>query len=562
LVNLASGFPEIYSKSNMKKLFLLFCTAFIVLCSINVKAQKFYWVGFTDKNKTKYSLSAPEEYLSDRAIQRRVRQNIAIDSLDLPVNQKYIVEVLKMGSKFIHSSKWLNGITVKAETDSFETEVSKLPFVKELQLTKTTITKSAIQKFNETSGNENVPIDASLYGLSVYQTSILNGQFLHNQNYRGQGMQIAVLDGGFSNANWYFAFDSLWANKQILGTKDFVDPTADIFNTHYHGMSVLSCMGGNVPGRLIGTATKASYWMIRSEDTGSEFLIEEDNYVAAAEFADSAGVDIINSSLGYYKFDDPGMNHLYSDMDGKTTRVTRGANIAASKGILVFSSAGNEGNNSWKHIIAPSDGEKVIGVGAVNKDSVAALFTSFGPAYGGKTKPNVSAVGWLTYLQKSDGTLGYLNGTSFSSPVMAGMAACLWQSQPNATAAQIKEAIERSAHLYNNPNDSLGYGIPDMYRAWLFLMNMSTPVQEVSKQWTAFPNPVSDVILLEKRGVQFQDKISIEIFTMDGKLVQKWIKPDAQHFELHDIQSLPDGILLLKISSAKSSETIKLSKIR
>lgn len=327
-------------------------------------------------------------------------------------------------------------------------------------------------------------------------------------------------------------------------------------------MSVLSCMGGNVPGKLIGTATKASYWLIRSEDTGSEFLIEEDNWVAAAEFADSAGVDIINSSLGYTQFDDYQMNHTYADMDGKTTRITRGANIAASKGMLVFSSAGNEGNKSWKYLVAPSDGEKVIGVGAVNKDSVPTGFTSLGPAYGGKTKPNVSAVGWNTYLQKSDGTFGYLNGTSFSSPVMAGMAASLWGALPQVTAVQVKDAIERSAHLYENPNDLLGFGIPDMYRAWLFLLNLSSTATEFSKQWSAYPNPVSDVLILQKNNNQFQNEIKIEVYTMDGKLVKKWIKPDANRIEIRDLNSLPKGILLLKIGSANYSETIKVSKIR
>jgi subtilisin family serine protease len=545
-------------------------TKYIFLCfilfgsfySLSSKAQEYYWVGFSDKNGTTYSLSSPEEYISERSIQRRIRQNIAIDSLDLPVNQKYINEVAKIGATFIHSSKWLNGITVKAETDSFAVKVSKLPFVIEVQLTKGPVKKSAIQKFNETSGLENFPIDNSFYGPSVYQTSILNGQFLHNQNYRGQGMQIAVLDGGFFSADKYAAMDSLWTNNQILGTKDFVDPTVDFYKTHYHGMSVLSCMGGNVPGKLIGTATKASYWLIRSEDTGSEFLIEEDNWVAAAEFADSAGVDIINSSLGYTQFDDYQMNHTYADMDGKTTRITRGANIAASKGMLVFSSAGNEGNKSWKYLVAPSDGEKVIGVGAVNKDSVPTGFTSLGPAYGGKTKPNVSAVGWNTYLQKSDGTFGYLNGTSFSSPVMAGMAASLWGALPQVTAVQVKDAIERSAHLYENPNDLLGFGIPDMYRAWLFLLNLSSTATEFSKQWSAYPNPVSDVLILQKNNNQFQNEIKIEVYTMDGKLVKKWIKPDANRIEIRDLNSLPKGILLLKIGSANYSETIKVSKIR
>ena len=546
----------------MMKFLFLFCTVLLLSYSFNASSQSYYWVAFNDKNNTQYSLSSPENYLSDRAIQRRIRQNIPIDSLDLPVNEKYIVEVLKVGAKFIHSSKWLNGITVKAETDSFDIKALRMPFVKQVQLTKTTITKSAIRKFNETSELENNPIDTYDYGPSVYQTSILNGQFLHNQNYSGQGIQIAVLDAGFLNANMNFALDSLWENDQILGIKDFVDPSSDIFNTHYHGMSVLSCMGGNVPGSLIGTAMGASYWLIRTEDTGSEFLIEEDNWVAAAEFADSAGVDIINSSLGYYQFDDPRMNHTYSDMDGNTTRVSKGANIAASKGILVFASAGNEGDKSWKYIIAPSDGEKVIGVGAVNKDSIPAVFTSHGPAYGGNIKPNVAAVGWNTYLQKENGTLGYYNGTSFSSPVMAGMAACLWQAFPYATANQVKSAIERSAHIYNKPDSLLGYGIPDMEKASFFLMNLSSPIREISNQWTAYPNPLSETLYLYKNGNRFADKIEIEIYSMDGKLLRKWIKPDARITEFRDINSLPDGVLLLKINSAKSSEIIKLIKSR
>jgi serine protease AprX len=544
----------------MKKYLLHILTIFIVFYSLNAKAQKYYWIGFTDKNNTNFSLSTPVNYLSDRAIQRRVKQNIAIDSLDLPVNSDYILEVIKIGAKHLHSSKWLNGITVKAETDSFDISVLKLPFVKEVQLTKTSVTKSGFQKFNETSDVDSFPINTSLYGASVYQTSTLNGQFLHNQNYKGQGIHIAVLDGGFYKANEYFALDSLWDNGQILGTKDFVDPTVDIFSTHWHGMSVLSCMGGNVPGQLIGTAPKASYWLIRSEDTGSEFLIEEDNWVAAAEFADSAGVDIINSSLGYTQFNDPQTNHVYADMDGKTTRITRGANIAASRGILVFSSAGNEGNNSWKYIVAPSDGENVIGVGAVNKDSVAASFTSYGPAFDGKIKPNVSAVGWNTYLQKSDGKLGYLNGTSFSSPVMAGMAACLWGSVKHVSAKELKQVIEQHSHLFANPNSLLGYGIPNFALAWGHFFPMKVENYHDIVHWEIYPNPVKDNLFLYKKNGQSIGEVAIEIFSVEGRLLKKWIKANAQRIELHDIQSLPNGILLLKISSDNNSETIKLSK--
>ena len=324
-----------------KNIFLIFTIIFI-LQTFQSKSQDFFWLAFSDKNNTEFLLANPGEYLSERAIERRVKQNIPIDSLDLPVNSNYIDSIVTIGGELVHASKWLNGITIKATVDSFPQKVSGFPFVNLVQLVKPgNTTKSTFNKFSESSLAENEPIDTTEYGPSVYQTGLMNGQFLHNQDFNGQGMQIAILDAGFSNADNFLAFDSLWANNQILGTKDFVDPSSNIFSTHSHGMSVLSCIGGNVPGELIGTATKASFWLLRSEDVNSEFLIEEYNWVAAAEFADSVGVDVINSSLGYYEFDDASMNHTYADMDGKTTQVTKGANIAASRGMLVFTSAGN-----------------------------------------------------------------------------------------------------------------------------------------------------------------------------------------------------------------------------
>jgi len=547
----------------MNNKIILFIAIFFTLQPFQSKAQNFYWVAFTDKNNSEFSLSSPEDYLSERAIQRRVKQNISIDSLDLPVNSNYIESVLSIEAELIHASKWLNGITVKTENNNFENKVLELSCVKEVQLTKpANSTKSAFNKFNETNTTVKYPIDNSLYGPSVYQTEIMNGQFLHNQGYNGEGMQIAILDAGFYKANEYSAFDSLWANNQILGTKDFVNPNSDFYNTHYHGMSVLSCMGGNVPNSLIGTARKASFWLLISEDVDSEYLIEEDNWIAAAEFADSVGVDIINSSLGYYEFDDPITNHTYADMDGKTTRVTKGANIAATRGILVFASAGNEGNKAWKYIIAPSDGDRVIGVGAVDKNGTPASFTSFGPAADGDIKPNVAGVGRNTYLQLSNGNLGYASGTSFSSPVMAGMAASLWQSVPNATAEDVKFTMEISATLFNNPDSLSGYGIPDFQKAWFYLVNLDVPTRDIEKEWFVYPNPMNDFLVIQKNGVVNTEKISIEIFTLEGRLVQKLIKPNNPKIILSDIGRLPQGMFLLKISSDEKSQTIKLNKIR
>lgn len=533
-----------------------------LLLILQSNAQDFYWVGFSDKNNTEFSISQPESFLSERAIQRRLNQNIPIDSLDLPVNSNYIDSVLNIGATYVHQSKWLNGITVQTNQHSFKENVSRLPFVKEIQLTKPAIqTKSAINKFIEFKLADPAPIDTSKYGESVFQTGILNGQFLHNQNFKGQGMHIAVLDAGFLNADKYEAFDSLWQNNQILGTRDFVEPDSEIFDTHYHGMSVLSCIGGNVPGRLLGTAPKASFWLLRSEDGSSEFIIEEDNWVAAAEFADSAGVDVINSSLGYYMFDDSAMNHTYSDMDGNTTRVTRAANIAASKGMLVFSSAGNEGNDPWKYIIAPSDGDSVIGVGAVDKNGTPAPFTSFGPASDNETKPNISAIGWKTYLQRSNGSLGYANGTSFSSPVMAGMATCLWQANPTAMAWQVKLALEQSAHLYNNPDSLLGFGIPDMALADQILKSSVAKQNENMGLWLVYPNPVADYLVIEQNGFFDSSETKIDLFSIEGRLIKSWQVNGAAKIILHDFPAQATGLMLLKIETDTRYETIKISKV-
>ena len=544
----------------MKWFFVLFAVVGFCFESFT---QDYFWVAFSDKNNSDYSLNQPEEFLSERAIQRRIKQNILIDSLDLPVNQNYIDSVLSLGVEFVHASKWLNGITVKSQLENFKNQVSQFHFVDSVQLTKpASASKSAQNKFAEFSVSNSEPIDTTKYGLSVFQTSIMNGQFLHNQNYFGQGIHIAVLDGGFTNVNNFVAFDSLWANNQILGIRDFVEPNSDFYgtSTSSHGMSVLSCMGGNVPGQLLGTSPKASFWLLRSEDTHSEYIVEEDHWAVAAEFADSVGADIINSSLGYFNFQDPSTNHSYADMDGKTTRVTRAANVAASRGILVFSSAGNEGNDPWKYIIAPSDGEQVIGVAAVDKYGEAAAFTSFGSAANGTIKPDVAALGRNTFLQKSNGELGFGSGTSYASPVLAGMAACLWQAHPNATARQVKDAIIYSAHLIANPDERLGYGIPDFKTAWLLLLNLNAKTSEVENKWTVFPNPFYKNIHVNIIGNSTAENIEVEMFSLQGVLLKKIKNHGVREVVINEVNHLPSGIYFIRVKTDEYAETVKLTK--
>ena len=537
-----------------------------LLTSLNGWCQPYYWVEFSDKRNSPYSLDSPENFLSQRALERREKQNIPIDSLDLPVNPSYIGQVLRPGVTFVHSSKWLNGITVRSQISTFAEDVLQLPFVRKVQLTKRDIgQRSIVSKFIDPDlKSGGVVIDTQLYGASSHQVAQMNVHYLHDLGYKGQEMHIAVLDAGFQGVARFAAFDSLRLEGRILGTRDFVQGDQNVYDGHYHGMSVLSAMAANVPGQLIGTAPEASYWLLRSEDEMTEFLIEEDNWVAAAEFADSAGVDVINSSLGYSTFDDPEMNHTYADMDGNTTRVTRGANIAASRGMLVVSSAGNEGRatNSWKYIIATSDGEKVIGVGAVNKEGFPAPFTSYGPASDGDVKPNVAAVGWNTILQRSNGDIGAANGTSFSAPLLSGAAAALWQANQHATAQQVKAAIEQSAHLYPASDSLLGYGIPDMKLADKLLKAEVPAHDDRPSTWNVFPNPAADYLVLQKRVNTSFGKIMLSFYSLDGKLVYREDFPDASKIVIPNLYRLPPGLLLLQIRTDTVTEVVKINKSR
>ncbi len=539
---------------------LIFCL--IVLLQVvsfgQSLTQSSYWVQLKDKNGTAFQLDHPEAFLSQRAIDRRNRQHIVIDETDLPVSSVYLDSLKKLGLEIVHTSKWLNGLTVRTSDTALIKQLQALAFVGNVELTRpANLLKSVQHKFSD----EEVSYDAANYGNAISQLTQLNGQYLHRQGFRGKGIQIAILDAGFWHVDEIMAFDSLRASNRILGTHDFVDPKSDIYQQHSHGMSVLSCMGGNQPNDLIGTAPDASFYLFRSEDTSSEYLIEEDNWVAAAEMADSVGVDVINSSLGYYEFEDPKMNHSYSDLDGKSSRATQAANMAFRKGILVFNSAGNEGNDVWKRIIVPSDGENVIAVGAVDKSGIRASFSSVGPAFGGAVKPNVVALGSSTYLVTGSGILGYSSGTSFSSPVLAGMGACLLQSNPYANVSQLKMAIEQSAHLYNAPDSLLGYGIPDFEKADNYLkLNFSNDLKSETGILVS-PNPFSEYLLIENQNQRLGENCTISIFNLQGNcLYQSTFKTTAEVL-VNNLSNLPQGMLILSIRSGGKEERVKLLKI-
>ena len=423
-----------------------------------------YRISLKDKAATEYSLKKPEKYLSAKAIERRRKQYLPIDSTDLPVCRKYIDEIRKQGVKIVVTGKWDNFVTVSCNDTTLIDRIAALPFV--LSTEKVWISPSAGKPSMATERDSvlNQPTihPDSIYGRAITQIQMSNGDKLHEAGFKGQGMTIAVIDAGFHNVDKITAMQ----NIRILGTKDFVNQQADIFAESSHGMSVLSCIGMNRPDIMTGTAPEASFWLLRSEDEYSEHLVEQDYWSAAVEFADSVGVDVINTSLGYYSFDDKSKNYKYRDLDGRHALMSRQASHIADKGMILVCSAGNSGAGSWKKITPPGDADNVLTVGAIDKRAVLATFSSVGNTADHRVKPDVVAVGVGSDVIRTDGNQGRANGTSFSSPIMCGMVTCLWQACPTLTAKEVIELVRRSGDRAGFPDNIYGYGVPDMWKAY------------------------------------------------------------------------------------------------
>jgi len=512
----------------MKKTALVLLGAFISFNLWSQVAPYKYFIELTDKNNSPYSLDHPSEFLSARAIERRQKLNIPISEFDLPVTPSYIQAIQNFGVTVLTLSKWFNGMTVFTPDSTIVDTLAKLPFVKNILIYKKSSNpciSSPVNKFaKEESSSEKLSDAYTInlkinhngynYGPSYKQIHMVNGDLLHQLGYRGEGKIIAVLDAGFYHADILPAFDSLRANNQILGTRDFVNPGGNVYVENPHGMEVLSIIGGNLPGQLVGVAPKASFWLLRSEDTGSEYVIEEYNYVAAAEFADSAGADIITSSLGYTTFNDHRQDHTCADMNGNTNPSTRGANMAANTGMIVVSSAGNSGGSSWRCVSSPADGNSVLGIGAVDSMGHYASFSSVGVATT-RIKPNLAAMGEKTVLAASDGTIMRASGTSFAAPIIAGMMACLWQAVPSASNFALLRSAELSGSQIIKPDSLLGYGIPDFYKA----INLVTiPDKKDGFIAKIFPNPFQDVLSIAGE-FNTNETIFIEVCDLTGHIV-------------------------------------------
>ena len=457
----------------------------LMLALVNESQAQFtrYIVKLKNKGGSPYSISAPLSYLSQRSINRRTKYNIPIDSTDLPVTPSYITQIRNIPNvTVLNVSKWLNSISIQTSDPNAITAINALPFVQSVSGIAARNRETgppSPNKFEveETTGlpflqrTEGITADYFNYGTASYnEIHLHNGEFLHNIGLRGQGMQIAMLDNGFNNYTVLKAFDSVNINAQVLGTWDFVAREQNVTNDGSHGMNCFSTIAANIPGQFIGKAPKASFWLYQTEDNASEYPIEELNWSCGAERSDSSGADVISTSLGYTTFDNASLNHTYSDMNGNTTLAAIAADMAAKKGLIVFAANGNDGNSAWHFLSTPADGDSVVAVGAVSSAGAIGSFSSYGPSSDGQIKPDMASVGVSALIQGSGNTVVTGSGTSFACPNMAGMGTCLWQGFPEFNNMKIVKAMQQAGSKALNPDDRVGYGIPNMKTAFANLL--------------------------------------------------------------------------------------------
>lgn len=560
----------------MNKIYLFLLLTFAALSS---DAQSRYVVKFTDKKNSPYKISQPSAYLSTKSIQRRFRQNITIDSTDLPVNPFYIDSLTKItGVRLINSSKWLNQVLIEVDDNNALDIINQYPFVKNSG--KVTYTSRKRDEINtrplpkraniknsvlETAGIASDTID---YGNNSAQVRIHEGEYLHKLGYRGQGMIIAMLDGGYNQYKTNPAFDSLRMNNHVVDEYDFVLNEVSVNEDNAHGAICLSLMAANRPGVMVGTAPGADYILYRTEDVATEKPVEEQYWVAGLERADSLGVDVLSSSLGYVDFDDAQYNHTYAQRNGNTAMITIAADMAAKKGIIVMNAAGNSGNagNDTKYIMCPADGDSVVAVGAVNSSGLIGSFSSWGPNGAGKTKPNIVSVGAGAVYATTSGNTATTNGTSLATPNIAGLIACLWQAFPDFTNMEIIDAVQKSADRYNNPDDRYGHGIPNFRIAYGSLMALREKklTDKLKDSWiTVYPVPFNRKFNVLLKAPATGSSL-LRLIDISGRVVYtKGLSVLTDNYYTLEIYPphLAAGVYYLYYSDGKNKEIVKIIKL-
>lgn len=520
-------------------------------------SQDRYMVFFNDKAGNGFDINSPEAFLSERAIQRRQNQNITIDTSDLPVTQSYVTALRTLGVSTFYTTKWMNGVLVEMPS-SLETAVSALSFVDRVSLVAPgtrllNVAPNPSKKENDESDNEE-------FVNSEFQHQMLGIDAMHAAGFDGEGMLVGVFDSGFLNASQLSAFDRLFSENRVLLREDFTTGTNDVERFSSHGTRVLSVMASSLDGQLLGAAPMSDYLLFVTEDVGSEYPVEEYNWLFAAEKADSAGVDVINTSLGYTDFDAPLEDYVYEDLDGQTAVITMASNLAASKGILLVTSAGNEGNDPWNFVTPPADSESVIAVGGVTSSFERSVFSSFGPTADNRVKPDVAALGSGVAVAVSGDGVSFQSGTSFASPLVAGLATGLWQAFPQLSASELMDIIRQSGNQHENPDNELGYGIPDFSRA---VSLAESVLNETIPSIRVYPNPSTLSHFYVAFSEEFYDKrVQLDVISLNGSRVETYeAQPSESQNRLRfDIENQTSGLYLVHIYTADTRLTKRLIK--
>ena len=535
------------AQNKLRKFLITSLTLLATITAISQTPTK-YWVKFKDKVGSPYSISNPSAFLSAKSILRRTNQNISLDISDIPVNQSYIDMVNATGAIVFQRSKWFNAAIVLVTNPTQLTAINNLTCVlssalvgrhtKKDKIIETTYPVSFSNKLTQRITSYN-------YGPSITQSSQIGVDCMHDLGFRGQNMTIAVIDAGFLQANINPVFDSLRNEGRILGTRDYVEGNTSVYEDDSHGAIVLSLIAGNSPGNLIGTGPKAQFWLLRTE-APAEKIIEEANWVVAVEFADSVGVDIATTSLGYTTFDNAADNHVYADLNGRTAIASIGATMASRKGIFVLNAAGNEGDKPWLNISVPSDADSICTVGSVNGGGVHSSFSGIGPTSDGRIKPDLSTMGEGTYVCQPSGNFTGGSGTSYATPVLAGAVACLWQAHPKKTNMEILKALKATASHSITADNNYGWGIPNICEAHHLLLDVSIEEKNDNQFIKLYPNPVNNILNFKLT----KTPESISIMDVLGKQISFTINNTAANLYTLNLSSdIVKGVYFVSIKT-------------
>lgn len=551
----------------------LFCifSVSVVPCMAQVRvAPDRYRIEFTDKAHNMYAIDRPDCFLSERALQRRNKQGVKITQADLPVSRHYTDSLSKMGIEVLNTSRWFNSAVIRCTAADIE-RLQNTDFIKHVTAVQretvgdtATMTEHYIGEllfpFIRNSDEKFKTLYAAspeYYGYATVQTGMMNGQILHNNGFRGKGMLIAVLDGGFYKIEELSGFETLLKEGRLLSVKNF---TAGHNDNSSHGSNVLSIMASDLPGKMVGSAPDAGYILLHSEETGREYVVEEDNWIAAVEYADSTGADIITSSLGYSVFDDKSQNHTYLDLDGRT-RASFAASMAAARGMVVCVSAGNEGGKPWKYISIPADADSIVAIGAVDRQRQYASFSSTGPTADGRIKPDLTAMGKGTAYQNSRGQIETGNGTSYSTPLLAGLIACAWQAYPDKSNMEIIEMVKQSADHHVHPDTLYGYGIPDFSKVLPPGSRYSIPHE--AYKTSVFSDPSTDAFTLFLSPAA-HGRIHIRISTISGYQIFSHTGYmsgyNAYELPVGESTGFTAGMYIVEVQTAAGKSTVKAVK--